>query len=102
MESPQWSCSQPLIDPLFGDTTTVRAPAASSAFLGSVSSIRSTPSVARIATFLPCNCCAAITPPCENLDHSPPTNRQHAAGHYCREARLWLNAAERQLTFSNT
>src|SRR5437868_3466488 len=73
MESPQWSCSQPLIDPLFGDTTTVRAPAASSAFLGSVSSTRSTPSVAKIATFLPCNCCAAITPPCENLDHPPPT-----------------------------
>ena len=46
IDSPQWSCSHPLIDPVFGDTTIVRAPAASSAFLGSVSSTRSTPSVA--------------------------------------------------------
>jgi hypothetical protein len=37
----------------FGETTVVFAPTMSSALLGSMSSIRSTPSVARIATRFP-------------------------------------------------
>src|SRR5208282_2370564 len=52
---------QPLISPLFGDTTTVVAPASSSALRGSVSSTCSKPSVARIAIFFPFK--DAIFPP---------------------------------------
>src|SRR3546814_9947401 len=45
----QSSTCQPLMRPLFGATTSTRAPSADKAFLGSMSSLCSKPSVARMA-----------------------------------------------------
>jgi hypothetical protein len=66
---------QPRIEPGFGATTWTSAPAARSAFAGSVSSTCSTPSVASTAIFLPSSLSAMVA----SLGLEDPTNRPGGA-----------------------